>query len=204
MPRSPKLTVLAVVVVAIAGASCTPDDTTVAPAPAVTGALCSMLPAGSEPGGPALLQHDTADVALQWIPVLTTFEAAVRATKFGAQLRRDPAVTILAPTDDAFSKALTEDTRDDLLLFRHRRLRAVLKAHIVRGSFSLDELARKGSVETLAGTTVTVSSQDGVVRIDDRADVVCGDYLAKGARIHVIGKILVDVPSSGSGDEDLG
>ena len=43
-------------------------------APVVSGPLCDALPSGDDPGAPESLTGEPADVALQWIPVLTTFE----------------------------------------------------------------------------------------------------------------------------------
>ena len=65
----------------------------------VTGPLCDLLPSGDDPGAPALLTDEPADVALQWIPVVTTFEAAVRASGLAGYLRRADGVTILDASD---------------------------------------------------------------------------------------------------------
>ena len=54
----------------------------------VIGPLCDLLPSGDDPGAPALLKDEPADVALTWIPVVTTFEAAVRATGLAGYLHR--------------------------------------------------------------------------------------------------------------------
>ena len=103
---------------------------------AVSGPLCDLLPAGDDPGAPATLTDEPAAVALTWIPVLTTFEAAVRATGMAGELDD---VTILAPTDDAFPAAFDRRRLDDLLLTRRRELRALLEAHILDGARSLAE-----------------------------------------------------------------
>ena len=161
-----------------------------ATAPVVTGPLCDLLPAGDDPGAPATLTDDPADVALQWIPVVTTFEAAVRAAGLAGDLGRADGVTILAPTDDAFTAAFDRQTLDDLLLSRRRELRALVEAHIVEGSLSLADLRDAGSVTTLAGTTLTVTSADGMARFDKRAKAVCADYRASNANIHVIDGVL--------------
>jgi hypothetical protein len=64
----------------------------------VTGPLCDLLPSGDDPGAPASLKDVPADVALQGIPVLTTFEAAVRASGLARYLRRADGVTTQACT----------------------------------------------------------------------------------------------------------
>jgi hypothetical protein len=134
-------------VVATAAVSCsgcndhTPERATRAPetpnAQVVTGPLCDLLPSGDDPGAPASLMDEPADVALQWIPVVTTFEAAVRASGLAGYLHQADSITILAPTDDAFAAAFDRQRLDDLLLSRQRELRALLEAHIVDGSLSL-------------------------------------------------------------------
>jgi uncharacterized surface protein with fasciclin (FAS1) repeats len=191
---------VAAVVVAIAAVSCSAcnDDTPergAAPretpnAPAVIGPLCDLLPSGDDPGAPASLTDEPADVALQWIPVVTTFEAAVRAAGLTGYLRRADGVTILAPTDDAFAAAFDRQTLDDLLLSRHRELRALLEAHIVDGSLSLAALLDAGSVTTLAGSKLSVAPAGAMVRLGDDATTVCADYDVANARIHVIDAVL--------------
>jgi uncharacterized surface protein with fasciclin (FAS1) repeats len=192
--------VVAALVVAIAASSCSGGDDKPEPpaqpreapsARVVTGPLCDLLPSGDDPGAPASLKDDPADVALQWIPVLTTFEAAVRASGLARYLRRADGVTILAPTDDAFAAAFDRQRLDDLLLFRRRELRALLEAHIVDGrSLSLAALRVAGSITTLAGDTLSVAPKGAMARFGDRATTVCADYDVANGRIHVIGGVL--------------
>jgi hypothetical protein len=156
----------------------------------VRGPLCQALPTGDDPGAPQTLAGDPPEVALTWIPVITTFEAAVRAT--GLQRELD-GVTILAPTDDAFKAAFEPQQLDDLLLERQDELRELLEAHLVEGTLSLDQLRDAGEVKTLAGNTLAVSPAKAMVRLGDRAKTVCADYAAANARIHVIDGVL---PSS--------
>ena len=192
--------VVAALVAAIAAASCSGsgDDTPEraargreAPdAVMVIGPLCDLLPSGDDPGAPASLTDEPADVALQWIPVVTTFEAAVRASGLAGYLHRADRVTILAPTDDAFAAAFDRQRLDDLLLSRQRELRALLEAHIIDGSLSLSALREAGRVTTLAGDTLTVAPAGAMARFGDRATTVCADYDVANARIHVIDGVL--------------
>ena len=129
-------------------------------------------------------------MALTWIPVVTTFEAAARASGLVAELRDADAVTILAPTDDAFTAAFSRQRLDDLLLGRRSGLRELLEAHVVEGAHSLSELLEAGSVTTLAGDTLTVTRAGRMARFDDRAETVCADYAVANARIHVIDAVL--------------
>lgn len=166
-------------------------------APAVSGPLCDLLPSGSDPGNPAALTGQPAEVALEWLPVLTTFEAAVRAAGMSADLHGGSGVTILAPTDDAFAATFSEDDLDRLLLADRDTLRGLLREHLVAGSLSLSDLVSAGRVTTLAGTTVTVTGGGGSARLADRADTVCADYQVAGARIHIINQVLGNLPTTG-------
>jgi Fasciclin domain len=172
-----------------AGATTTAPSAT-ASASVLTGPLCDLLPSGDDPGAPALLRDEPADVALTWIPVVTTFEAAVRASGLARYLRRADGVTILAPTDDAFAAAFDRQRLDDLLLKRKRDLRALLEAHIVNGRHSLAALRDAGNVTTLAGDTLTVAPRGAMARFDNRAMTVCADYDVANARIHIIDGVL--------------
>jgi len=167
-----------------------PATGSTAAAPGVTGPLCDVLPAGDDPGAPASLTGDPADVALQWIPVVTTFEAAMRASGLARELHGTRGVTILAPTDDAFTAAFDRQRLDDLLLSRRRELRGVLERHMVDGVMSLSDLLDADSVTTLSGDTVKVRRAGGMARFGDRATTVCADYRAANAAIHVIDGVL--------------
>jgi uncharacterized surface protein with fasciclin (FAS1) repeats len=149
-----------------------------------------VLPSGDDPGAPATLADEPADVALTWIPVVTTFEAAVRASGLAGYLRRADGVTILAPTDDAFAAAFDRQRLDDLLLSQQGELRALLEAHIVEERLSLAALREAGRVTTLAGEELTVAPAGAMARFDEEATTVCADYDVANARIHVIDGVL--------------
>jgi uncharacterized surface protein with fasciclin (FAS1) repeats len=176
---------IAALALTLALAGCGDDDNP--PPGTVSGPLCTALPTGDDPGAPQTLTDDPAAVALTWIPVVTTFEAAVRATGMEAELEH---VTILAPSDDAFAAGFDRQELDDLLLKRHDELRALLEAHIVEGQRSLADLLEHGRETTLAGDEIEVAEADGMARLDGRATTVCADYAVAGARIHVIDAVL--------------
>jgi hypothetical protein len=195
-----KRRVVAALVVAIAAGGCSggDDDTPEQATPThktpntsiVAGPLCDLLPSGDDPGAPETLTDKPADVALMWIPVVTTFEAAVRAAGLADDLRKAGGVTILAPTDDAFAAAFDRQTLDDLLLSRQRELRTLLEGHMIDGSLSLSALRDAGEVTTLAGDRLTVAPAGAMVRFGNRASTVCADYDVANGRIHVIGGVL--------------
>ncbi|MFV2103228.1 fasciclin domain-containing protein [Micromonospora sp. LOL_024] len=195
-------TLAALLLVVVAGGG-NGDAGTAAPAPAtvtVTGPLCDLLPTGDEPGHPAALADQPAAQALQWIPVLTTFEAAVRATGLADELTGD--VTILAPTDDAFATKFSRTNLDELLLRDTGELRDLLRDHLVSGVLPVADLVAAGTVTTVSGSSLAVTGRGQVARVDDLAETVCADYQAAGARIHVIDEVLGDLPTTAGQDDD--
>ncbi|WP_148272309.1 fasciclin domain-containing protein [Micromonospora maris] len=165
----------------------------------VTGPLCAELPAGTEPGNPDSLTGMPAHEALQWIPVLTTFEAAVRATGLGGELT---GVTVLAPTDDAFAEKFSRTNLDELLLHDTDELRELLREHLVTGPMSVSEMVAAGTVKTLAEGELTITGQDSGARFGTQAETVCADYRAVNTRIHVIDHVLGSLPTTAGGEDD--
>ena len=196
---SRRLAVLAIAAPAII-ASCS-----ILPGPSassiVAGPLCTELPSGTSPGAPPSLTAMTAAEALTWIPVATDIEAAARAAGLDDDLRTAPAITILAPTDDAFRETIDEETWDALLFFRQDELADVVEAHVIEGQLSLDDLRAAGSVTTRGGQTYGIApASEEMVRIDGRVLTLCGDYRVANARIHVIDGVLGELPPEGPPD----
>ncbi|MEV0155613.1 fasciclin domain-containing protein [Micromonospora sp. NPDC050686] len=191
-------------------AACTSGDTDTPPKPAtaagsaatphVTGPLCAALPTGTDPGNPAFLAGQPVDAALQWIPTLTTFEAALRTTGLLTELDTTDGITLLAPSDDAFAAKFSDDNWDELMARHHDDLRALLKAHLITGTHPLDELTDAGTTTTADGTTITVTRTPDTARFADRAEAVCGDYQATNARIHIVNAVLGTLPTTADGN----
>jgi hypothetical protein len=192
-----------VLALAVAVGGCFGGDDDAAPAAApleraassvrgVTGPLCDALPTGSQPGAPRKLRRESADIALQWIPVVTTFEAAIRAA--GVDIARRDDITILAPTDDAFTATITQETIDELIVSRKDELRTLLEAHILEGAHSLADLRAADTLTTGGGEEVEVEPAGAMARIADRGQTVCADYVTANAMIHVIDGVLGPLP----------
>jgi len=161
----------------------------------VHGPLCDALPAGDDPGGPQAIAGLDAAVALSWIPVLTIFGAGTRASGLSAELAAADGVTILAPSDDAFLLALTQETLDELIISRQDELRELLETHIVDDALTVRDLVAAGSVTTRSGDTLTVVAAGDEARLGDRATTVCSDYRVANATIHVIDGVLGELPA---------
>ncbi|MFG3556599.1 fasciclin domain-containing protein [Micromonospora sp. NPDC047557] len=201
-PRPRRLLLLAptlLLLAACTGTTPRAQDASATTTPQVTGPLCAALPNGTDPGNPTFLAGHPVDEALRWIPTLTTFEAALRTSGVLTDLPAGTAVTVLAPTDDAFAATFSEDNWDDLMTHHTDQLRTLLKAHLSTGAHPIGDLATAGSTTTLDGATITVTRTGATTRLADRADTVCADYQATNARIHIINAVLGPLPATADG-----
>ena len=126
----------------------------------------------------------------------TTLLAAVEAAGLGGVLEGEEALTVLAPTDEAFA-ALPNGALDELLLPENREtLARILKDHVLAGDLSARDLARREAVSALSGSELPVAIEGGGLEIGG-ARVLQNDLEASNGSIHVIDRVLlIDPPAS--------
>ncbi len=132
----------------------------------------------------------------------TTLIAAVKAGGLVETLSGKGPFTVFAPTNEAFEK-LPEGTVASLLKEENKKqLQTVLTYHVIPGK--LDSKAvlgaikagdGKAEVKTVAGETLTLTTNDGKVYITDtsgnKAMVTIADVYQSNGLIHVINGVLV-------------
>jgi uncharacterized surface protein with fasciclin (FAS1) repeats len=168
--------------------SATSDDTMASDAGAETfGPGCKLIPAD---GAGSFNGMATAPVATAASanPLLKTLVTAVSKAGLVDTLNSADALTVFAPTDDAFAK-IPSDTLNGLLADK-QMLTTVLTHHVVAGKLSPDQLA--GTHKTLAGDTIKVegSGEDFTVA-GANAKVLCGNIPTANATVYVIDTVLV-------------
>ena len=94
--------------------------------------------------------------------------------------------TVFAPTDAAFAKVPKDQL--DALLADKDKLTAVLTYHVVPGKVMAKDV-KAGSVKTVQGSSLTVSTSGGV-KVDS-ANVVKTDIVADNGVIHVIDEVVL-------------
>lgn len=169
-----------------------PTNVATTTADGLSGPLCPVLPKDDEPGNPMFLRDLNHAEALTWIPIATVVEGLSRAAD-GLDLAGRTDVTLLVPSDDTMTEVFNVATLDALTFTRTHETAALLRAHVVPGSLSLADLAAAGQVVTEAGTTITVTGPADAPALDG-AEVLCGDYVTTGGRIHLIGAVLGPLP----------
>ncbi|GMQ29827.1 fasciclin domain-containing protein [Algoriphagus confluentis] len=132
---------------------------------------------------------------------LTTLVTAVRAIPgLEATLQDQAAITVFAPTNEAFANALTAFGATDLndlvaKLGGAANLQTVLGFHVVPAVAFSRNLNEENTFTTLAGQTLRVRSTPGLVTVTDAegnvATVVQADVEIENGVVHVIDRVLI-------------
>lgn len=123
----------------------------------------------------------------------TTLVTAVKAAGLVDTLKGTGPFTVLAPTDEAFSK-LPAGTVETLLKPENKqKLIDILTYHVISGKIMANDVVKLNDATTLEGQKVKITVDDGNVMIND-AKVIKPDVKASNGVIHVIDSVLI--PSS--------
>ncbi|PSV30720.1 MULTISPECIES: fasciclin domain-containing protein [unclassified Photobacterium] len=122
-----------------------------------------------------------------------TLVTAVKAAGLVDTLKGTGPFTVLAPTDEAFSK-LPAGTVETLLKPENKqKLIDILTYHVISGKVMADDVVKLNDATTLEGQKVNITVDNGNVMIND-AKVINADVKASNGVIHVIDSVLI--PSS--------
>ena len=133
-------------------------------------------------------EHDIVDTAVE-AGSFNTLVAAVKAAGLVEALKGEGPFTVFAPSDEAFAK-LPAGTVESLLEPQNiDKLKAILTYHVVSGKI-LSADVKPGSVETLQGSKLSISSKKGALMVD-QAKIVATDVTASNGVIHVIDSVIM-------------
>ena len=167
----------------------TPSDSMGSDASAGTfGPACDQIPADGAGSFQGMATAPVASAASA-NPLLKTLVAAVTKADLVEPLNSAPALTVFAPTDDAFAAIPPKQLK--AVLKDKQTLTTILTHHVIQGQLSPEQLA--GDHKTLAGDTLTISGsgEDFSVGADDDAQVLCGGITTANATVYVIDKVLM-------------
>ena len=182
------------------GAAAAPSSTSSAPTTASSsstttadmmgmpfGAACSAVPKDGK-GSFNGMATDPVATAASNNPVLSTLVTAVKAAGLVDTLNSAPAITVFAPTNDAFAK-IPADTLNKVLADKET-LTTILTNHVVAGKIAPDKIA--GDHKTLAGTTLTVKGSGEMFTVGkENANVVCGNVTTANATVYIVDSVLM-------------
>ncbi len=164
----------------LSGCSDSSDEATAPETTAAPSAMASEPAMTEEPG--TIVEVAAAN------PDFETLVAAVTAAGLAETLSGEGPFTVFAPTDEAFD-ALPEGVLDALLLPENKdALTSILTYHVVSGEVMAADVTA-GDVETVEGSTIAITTDDGV-KVND-ANVIATDVDASNGVIHVIDAVLV-------------
>jgi uncharacterized surface protein with fasciclin (FAS1) repeats len=115
-----------------------------------------------------------------------TLATALKAAGLIETLKGAGPFTVFAPTDAAFAKIPADQLQ--ALLKDKAKLTAVLTYHVVPGKVMSKDV-KAGSVKTVQGSSLTVSTMGGV-KVDN-ASVTAVDIAADNGVIHVIDSVVM-------------
>jgi transforming growth factor-beta-induced protein len=119
-----------------------------------------------------------------------TLATALQAAGLVDTLKGKGPFTVFAPTDEAFAK-LPAGTLEDLLKPENKeKLASILTYHVVPGRILAAQVVKMNSAKTVNGQSLTISTNDGTVMVDN-AKVVKTDILCSNGVIHVIDSVVL-------------
>ncbi|MGX2993389.1 fasciclin domain-containing protein [Streptomyces sp. JNUCC 64] len=151
------------------------------------GPACAGVPeegAGSFDG----MAKDPVATAASNNPALSTLVAAVKRAGLVDTLNKAEGITVFAPTNDAFAKIPKADL--DEVLADQKRLTDILTYHVVGRNLTPRQL-EGGSFATLQKGKLTTSGSDGSYRVNDSAEVVCGNIGTSNATVYIVDTVLM-------------
>ena len=154
------------------------------------GEACSAVPT-SGPGSFDGMVQDPVATAAGNNPLLGTLVSAVQAADLVDTLNGADALTVFAPTDDAFAKIPAKTLNS--VLEDKQTLTAILTHHVIAGQLGPDEIA--GTQDTLNNDTlkITGDAEEGVTvkNAGGPATVLCGNIPTANATVYVIDSVLM-------------
>ncbi|MBM7508407.1 putative surface protein with fasciclin (FAS1) repeats [Nocardioides salarius] len=153
------------------------------------GDACSAVPQDGAGSFDGMVQDPVATAASN-NPLLGTLVTAVGEADLVDTLNGAEALTVFAPTDDAFTAIPEKDL--NAVLADKETLTAILTHHVI--GEQLDPEAVVGEQDTLNGDTLTIEGDtDGmtVQNGDTPANVLCGNIPTANATVYVVDAVLM-------------
>ncbi|WP_419995567.1 fasciclin domain-containing protein [Streptomyces boninensis] len=151
------------------------------------GPACAGVPksgAGSFDG----MAKDPVATAASNNPALSTLVAAVKKAGLVDTLNNAQNITVFAPTNDAFKKIPKADL--DKVMSDKKTLTKILTYHVVGQKLTPQQL-ENGSFPTLEKSKLTTSGSGESFKVNDSANVVCGNVKTANANVYIIDSVLM-------------
>ncbi len=131
-------------------------------------------------------------------PDHTTLVAALTQAGLVETLSGEGPFTVFAPTDAAFSAALTDMGISSEELLAKPELSEILKYHVVAGKLMAADVlaaveagAGTASIETVNGAPLEITVLDGKVLLNGTASITLSDLEAGNGVVHIIDGVIL-------------
>lgn len=151
------------------------------------GPACSSVPKSGKGSFNGMAKEPVATAASH-NPELSTLVSAVKKAGLTDTLNSSKNITVFAPSNDAFDKVPKADL--DKLLGDKKKLTKVLTYHVVGKPLDKEQL-KSGSYDTLAKQKLTTKGSGDSYKVNDSANVGCGNVKTSNAKVHIIDNVLM-------------
>ncbi|MEU1332759.1 fasciclin domain-containing protein [Streptomyces sp. NPDC005865] len=151
------------------------------------GSGCSSVPKDGK-GSFDGMAKDPVATAASHNPALSTLVTAVKKAGLVDTLNSAKDITVFAPTNDAFDKIPKADL--DKVLNDKAQLTKILTYHVVGKQLAPEDL-QNGSFPTLEKSKLTTSGSGESFKVNDNAQVVCGNVKTANANVYIIDTVLM-------------
>ena len=182
----------AILVLALVAAACGGDEAepaTGGAAAAPFGEACSEVPASGAGSFEGMMTAPVGEAAAA-NPLLSSLVMDLELAGLVDTLNSAEALTVFAPTDDAFAAAAEADPEgmDAMMADPTGAFADLLSYHVVEGQIAPADLS--GDHETLQGATRSVEGSGESFTVHGMARVVCGDIHTDNATVYIIDVVL--------------
>ncbi|MFG2518063.1 fasciclin domain-containing protein [Streptomyces sp. NPDC048527] len=151
------------------------------------GPACASVPKGGAGSFDGMAKDPVATAASN-NPALSTLVSAVKKAGLVDTLNNAKDITVFAPTNDAFAKIPKADL--DKVLNDKATLTKILTYHVVGRKLAPKDLDN-GSFATLEKSKLTTAGSGASYKVNDSADVVCGNVKTANANVYIIDTVLM-------------
>jgi uncharacterized surface protein with fasciclin (FAS1) repeats len=183
------IVVLAIVAAACGGDGAEPATTPGGEAAAPFGEACSEVPSSGAGSLEGMMTAPVGEAAAA-NPLLSSLAMDLELAGLVDTLNSAEALTVFAPTNDAFEAAAEADPEgmEAMMADPTGDFADLLSYHVVEGQIAPADLA--GEHETLQGSTLSVAGSGESFTVDGMARVVCGDIHTDNATVYIIDEVL--------------
>ncbi|WP_031055820.1 fasciclin domain-containing protein [Streptomyces ochraceiscleroticus] len=151
------------------------------------GPACSSVPKDGKGSFDGMAKDPVATAASN-NPALSTLVTAVKKAGLVDTLNNAENITVFAPTNDAFDK-IPKDQLNKVLNDKEQ-LTKILTYHVVGQKLTPKQL-ESGSYPTLEKSKLTTSGSGMNYKVNDSAEVVCGNVPTANATVYIIDSVLM-------------